>query len=460
MKIAMLVDTFPEISETFVLRQVVELIDRGYEVDIYADAAPEHWYSGDRWREDEGARRKIHSAYTQPEIATHRLLENIRYARMPIESLFEQPVYPLLTGKTWAGDRSVLNWTRLLRVVPVLLRCSYRAGLMLTATTLRSSHYHFHATSLSALYRLDALCRAGKQYDIIHAQFGPIAARNRFARTLWKAPLVANFRGYDFSSFPRANGRTYYKRLFEDIDAAVTDNEYAREKVVELGCAGHKTYTIPSAFDVNHFQYREHVYTPGEPVNLLSVARLVEKKGLEYSIRALSCVTQDFPQLRYDIIGDGPLQRSLNELVKSLGLEGKVVFHGARDKEFVREKMHAAHILLFTSVTAQNGDQEGQGVVLQEAQASGLPVIVSKHGGLPESILPGKSGLLVPERDTEAIASQLRFLLENPDMWKKMGEEGRDFVEKNFSSVKINQKWDALYSGLIARFHNTSPDIN
>ncbi|MEO7685210.1 MAG: glycosyltransferase [Gemmatimonadaceae bacterium] len=127
----------------------------------------------------------------------------------------------------------------------------------------------------------------------------------------------------------------------------------------------------------------------------------VEKKGFEYSIRAVARVRDVGPGLRYDIVGDGPLHQQLENLIRELGVERKVFLHGSQTGEVVQRMMAEAHLFVLASVTAANGDQEGTPVSLLEAQASGLPVLSTWHSGIPEVVLHEQTGFLVAERDTK-----------------------------------------------------------
>jgi colanic acid/amylovoran biosynthesis glycosyltransferase len=102
-------------------------------------------------------------------------------------------------------------------------------------------------------------------------------------------------------------------------------------------------------------------------------------------------------------------------------------------------------------VTATDGDKEGQGLVLQEAEAMGLPVLSTIHNGIPDGVLDGKSGFLVPEKDVSALAEKLRFLLKNPEKWLEMGQAGRAFVEENYEINKLNDQLVEIYSKLIEK---------
>jgi colanic acid/amylovoran biosynthesis glycosyltransferase len=166
------------------------------------------------------------------------------------------------------------------------------------------------------------------------------------------------------------------------------------------------------------------------------------------------------PTARYDIAGDGPLRSALETVAASLGVGEHVKFHGALPGERVRELMDAAHLFVMTSVNIE-GDQEGQGLALQEAQAAGLPVIATRHGALPEGLVPDESGLLVPERDVAALLESLYELATHPERWPQMGRTGRRFVEQRYDARQLNQQLVEFYSRLIRGFghqngHQTS----
>jgi len=127
-------------------------------------------------------------------------------------------------------------------------------------------------------------------------------------------------------------------------------------------------------------------------------------------------------------------------------MEQTIHLLGWKTKDEVRELYDDSHLFVLSSVTAANGDKEGQGLVLQEAQAMGLPVLATLHNGFPDSVLDGKSAFLVPERDVDTLAEKLDFLVEHPAMWSEMSEAGRTFVEANFDVDKLNDRLVDIYS--------------
>jgi len=435
LRIAMFVGSFPVVSETFIVRQIAGLLDLDHEVDIYADCR--------------GA-----SSPVQPEAVKHRLLERTKFMDMPSETApWEMPVWPV-TGRTWppGSPTSVNNAVRIARAVPEFFRCLARSP-RLTFHALNRADYRYQAASLSALYRLAAMCRVSKKYDVLHAHFGPVGNSFRFARDLFGAPLVVSFHGYDFSTVPRKEGSDVYRKLFASIDAATANSDYTRGVVESLGCPAGKLHVLPVGLDPNEFDFRERSRESGKPVRILTVGRLVEIKGLEYVIRAVARLRERHPDIRCDIAGDGPLKKDLEGLVAQLGIQKAVTFHGALDSPAVRRLMNEADLFVLASASVE-GDQEGQGLVLQEAQASGLPVVATQHGALPEGMLPGASGFLVPERDVEALAERLSFLIEHPGLWPEFGRKGRKFVEARYDIRDLTRRLVGIYEQTIRSFRS------
>jgi colanic acid/amylovoran biosynthesis glycosyltransferase len=435
LRVAMFVGCFPLVSETFILRQITGLMDLGHEVDIFSQLSPQG------------------TGPVHPDVFEYELFERTMYldTDVPPESgYWQMPVWPI-TGETWipGAAESISNTERILRALPILRQC-LDANPELLIQVLDPDQYGHGAVSLASLYHLGKLLKVPGKYDVIHAHFGPVANGIRFLKDLWKVPFVVSFHGYDFSTVPRQQGRTVYGRLFPAVDAVTVNSNHTRERLHELGCPQEKVHHLPMGLPLHEFPFATRTLEPGEEVRILTVARLVEIKGHEYSLRAFAKLRGKYPEVHYDIVGDGPLRPSLKALVRELGIESAVTLHGAQAGPVVRQLMSRAHLFLLGSVNVQ-GDQEGQGLVLQEAQATGLPVIATDHGAFPEGIIPGTSGFLVPERDVDALAERLCWLIDHREQWPEIGRQGRGHVEKNYDIRSLNRRLVALYSRLIER---------
>lgn len=167
---------------------------------------------------------------------------------------------------------------------------------------------------------------------------------------------------------------------------------------------------------------------PPSPV-ILSVGRLVEKKGFDDLIQASALLEDEF---RLVIIGDGPLEARLRGLVDQLGLADKVTMLGAMDHAGALRRYRDADIFCLACKIAADGDRDSMPVVTKEAMAAGLPVVSTREVGVPEMVDDGRTGILVPPSDPRALASALSRLLQDPAGAAAMGREGRKVVEERF----------------------------
>jgi colanic acid/amylovoran biosynthesis glycosyltransferase len=294
------------------------------------------------------------------------------------------------------------------------------------------------------------LARAGQ--DILHAHFGPNARRFLFARAQAHAPLVVTFHGYDFSAQPVAHGASMYERLFEVADVVTFNCDYARRALERLGCPPEKLALLRVGIDLDAFAFRPRQRVNGRPLRILSVGRLVEKKGYDIALRALATARAELPDVRYDIVGDGPLAGRLQDVVHRLRLEQVVSLHGARPDREVRRLLDEADLFVLASTTARDGDQEGTPVSLMEAQASGIPVVSTRHSGIPEVVVDGRSGLVVEEGDPEALAAGIIRLARAPETWPELGAAGRAHIQSHFDIRLCAEQHLDVYRHALRRF--------
>jgi colanic acid/amylovoran/stewartan biosynthesis glycosyltransferase WcaL/AmsK/CpsK len=439
LRIALFIGRFPVVSETFILRQVTGLLDLGHEVDVYAD---------------EG---EAPDAPAHPEVAKYRLQERTTYMRMPPETYpYEMPLRPLW-GQTWPPGSAipVSNLRRLWRAGAMFWRGFTRAP-RLAWRTLRTSEFGYQAESLSALYRLAGFASARRPYDILHAHYGPVGNSYRFAPQLRRAPFLVSFYGYDCWAVPRKEGPGVYTRLFQTAHRVLILAEVMGRQLQALGCPAAKLRKLPVGVRMGDFEFRERGLQDNEPVRLLTIARFVEKKGLEFALRAFAQVRQKHPELEYHLVGDGPLRPRIEKLLQEIQLQDAVVLHGFCESNRVRELMAKSHILVLSSVTAADGDQECTPVSLMDAQAAGLPVLSTRHSGIPEVVPDGQSGFLVPEADVPALAERLQFLVEHAEIWPALGRAGRRHIEQNYNCEILSQRTVELYREALGEFRAVS----
>lgn len=407
MKIAFLIGEFPSISETFILSQITALIDCGHQVDIYAK---------------------------RPSKAVKKHKDIDRYELE--KSLFYYPNIP----------RNIVS--RSLGMLSLIFRNSHpRRKPLLNALNIYK-HGEL-AASMRLFYRAIPFVEQAQHYDMVHCHHGHVGSIGVKLKEIGAVTgqIVTTFHGYDINVMPGLHGHAIYDDLFQKADVITANSNFTIGKLLELNCPEEKIVRLPVGLDLSLYTFRERVAPQDKtPIKLLTVARLVEKKGIEYSIKAVAKLIKKHPNIEYDIVGDGPLLNRLQQLVVELNLQDSVHLLGWKTKEEVQKCYEKAHIFVLASVTASNNDREGQGLVLQEAQAMGLPVLATLHNGFPDSVVQGKSAFLVPEKDINALVEKLIYLVENPDNWAEMGNIGRRYVEENFDINDLNQQLLDIYS--------------
>lgn len=284
---------------------------------------------------------------------------------------------------------------------------------------------------------------------LIHAPFGTDGLHALSYKKRFNIPLVTDFRGYDIGRLPKKNPRMY-DELFKTGDVFLVRSNDMRKDMINLGCPGEKIKIHHSSIDLAKFPFREKIASPENGrINILLVGRLTEKKGVPYAIDAFKKVSELHKNIHFTIVGDGPLKSSLQKHIRLSGLQEKIHLLGSLPQKEVIKTMLKSHIFILPSITASDGDKEGIPNVLTEAMATGLPVISTKHGGIPELIEDGRNGFLVEERNVDLLADRLGHLIEHPELWSVFGREGRKKVEEEFNIEKQTEKLEKIYESLI-----------
>jgi len=290
-------------------------------------------------------------------------------------------------------------------------------------------------------------------FDVLLCHFGQNATLVEQLRAagLITGRLVTIFHGLDVSMVPRQKGHDCYDRVFQKADLLLPISALWKERLIALGAPDRKTVVHHMGIDLSRFCYSPRFYGTAEDLNLLTVARLTEKKGIEYCLHALRILLNlGLTQIAYRVIGAGPLEQQLRRLARHIGVEHKVQFLGTQAQAGVFKEMQRAHIFLLTSATAENGDMEGIPVALMEAMAVGLPVVSTQHSGIPELVPTENWRFLVPERDPQAIAQAVLWLANNPTEWTAITRLNRIRVETEFSQEKQLNALEAMLEKLCA----------
>ena len=262
------------------------------------------------------------------------------------------------------------------------------------------------------------------------------------ARTLG-VPQIHTFHGLQPVGLPSL-AEPLRLEFFRGIHTCLVNTEFAKRQVVGQGCPPEKVRILPQGIALGDFPYRPRARAEGEPLRVLTVARLHPDKGHRYALEAVKHALEKGVHVDYRVVGTGPERERLEGITRDLGIGDRVRFLGAVDDATLLDEYANAHVFLLPSVRDETGHhEETQGVVLQEAQASGKIVVASRTGGIPECVDHGVSAFLVPDRSAAAIADALAHIAAHPEQWPAWQERGRQWVEGRFDARMIGRRlWD------------------
>jgi colanic acid/amylovoran biosynthesis glycosyltransferase len=279
--------------------------------------------------------------------------------------------------------------------------------------------------------------------SVVLAEYGPTAVRVMNVCRKLKIPLIAHFHGYD--AFRESVLEKYgerYKTLFRIARCLVCVSLEMREQLILLGAPAEKVVTVPSGIDCDFFEGGQpHKAAPV----FVTVSRFVEKKGNRYTLEAFARFLRNYPDARLHMIGDGPLLGACRRQAENLGISHAALFLGAQNSQFIREKLRKARGFIQHSVVAHDGDREGTPVAILEAGATGIPVISTLHGGIPDVIENGVTGLLGKERDIEELRRHLELLYKTPSLAENLGSALQKKVRDHYSMDRsIQGLWQVM----------------
>lgn len=287
---------------------------------------------------------------------------------------------------------------------------------------------------------------------LIHAHFGTAANIHLPLCLYLGLPLLCTFYGHDLFVEEATNHlNEKYTKLFQKGAHFLVEGPFMKERLISLGCPEEKISIQRIALDLDVYAFKTRSWNVSRPLRFLFVGRFVEKKGLEYALKALSKIRK-MCTFQFRIIGAGELDKPLKALARELDLNEKIVWLGMKPHKEVIEELNRCDILIQPSVTATNGDSEGGApTIILEAQACGIPIIASEHADIPYVTAGGGSAMLSPERDVESLADNIRVLLTAPELSSNMSVKGRAHVEQFHDVTKEVNALEDLYYELLSK---------
>jgi colanic acid/amylovoran biosynthesis glycosyltransferase len=394
-------NSFPTFSETFIVSNIREAIDAGFEVKIIVDAI------------------NPKTNTSQPNLlARYGLLDKVFKFEQPIGKIIRKikAVYLLLNPLmlNYFIKYCIFEGRKSLDYVFVLkFYWEYRNA--------KCFHVHF-ATAINPLFDL-------KEIGFL------------------KSKIVITFHGYDEHSLPEGE---LLKDLIGNFNKHVThitaNTQYLKNKLVAKGFSGNKIKIIPIGIDTHFFESKITEITEQQSFNMITVGRFVELKGQSFGIKAVKLLKDKGYKIAYTLVGYGEELNNLQELVSKLNLDDTITFCGSKNQEEIKALLKEQHLFLMTSTSDKTGRCEAFGVVSLEAQAMGVPVVGFKSGGFPETLIEGKTGITVEDKNHTEMASAIELLINDHEKRNRMSAAAKTHIKDNFDSSKATIKYIELYT--------------
>ncbi|MEK6974138.1 MAG: glycosyltransferase [Nanoarchaeota archaeon] len=286
-----------------------------------------------------------------------------------------------------------------------------------------------------------------KKYDLVHAQmvFAGFAAYMARFITGKKTPIIVSFYGKDILNCKQ--NFNLYRPMLKNIELILALSKDMEKMLIDIGIDKNKIKVHHLGIDCKKFSYKKPSVSKNE-IRFLSVARFIEKKGIDYGIKAFAKVVKKYPKCKLSLVGDGPQLAYLMNLTKDLKLEKNVEFinnlKAVNPRQVTFDEFNKADIFLLPSITTTN-DYGGTPIVLMEAQARGIPCVVFEDAGNSEIVLDGKTGFVVEQKNIEKLAEKMIDLAENPKLRQKFSIEGRNYILKEFNNDVQTRNLESIY---------------
>ncbi|HMG05867.1 MAG TPA: glycosyltransferase [Chthoniobacterales bacterium] len=306
----------------------------------------------------------------------------------------------------------------------------------------RNAPWQISPREVKTLVRVLDAARA----QLLHVYFGHIAVHLLPLIRAWRNPSVVSFHGADvLVDLEKPAYRAATKAMLEAVRLVLVRSESLGRALAEIGCAPEKIRIQRTGIPVDDIPFAQRVWPNDGAWRFVQACRLIEKKGLKTSLNAFAQFAMRYPLSHFTIAGEGPLRAELETLTRTLGIESRVSFTGFVSQTELRELFYRSHIFLHPSEQAADGNQEGVPNSMLEAMASGLPVFATGHGGIPEAIEHGLSGILVKESDHDALGVALLEAVAKPEALTAIARTGAHSVRQNFEQTAQTRRLEDYY---------------
>ncbi len=402
-KLAILTRMFPNIVQTYVLNHILSMKEAGIKTLIVAERDP-------------------HQNEIHPRATENGLIEETLYIDTEKDKLRQQ-----------LANVPVTSISYLLTVLRILFsRTVFRHGIFYTIKTLAR-----------------AVLKSAHKTDIIHSHSLFSTYDYLFMKEVFSIPITTTFHGLVPKNVKMLESDKI-KAVLDTGDAFFVNTDFALKQLTGLGCPREKIHIIPQGTHVQDFPFVPRCINSDKEIIILSVGRLSIEKGFHIAIESIANLITRFPNIRYHIVGGGIEEDNLKAQIKQSGLEDVVTIFGAISTGSLLEHYTSAHIFVLPSIDFRDGSHtETQGVVLQEAQSSGVPIIASRTGGIPEIIKHCETGLLVDEESVGQLSDSIEMLITDKNLYQALHVKGRKDVEDNYSTEVICKRLTDVYEDIL-----------
>ena len=287
--------------------------------------------------------------------------------------------------------------------------------------------------------------------DLMHVYFGHTGVHLLPFIEGWDRPCIVSFHGADVMLREHQPGYdAQLRRLLETVPLVLARSNSLADRLQQIGCPPEKIRLNRTGIPLDEYPLIQRKIPTDGAWNFVQTCRLIPKKGLRTALQAFARFHGSHPKSTYTIAGEGPMRAELEKLVHSLGLQDAVTFPGFLDRHGLNELYARAHIFLHPSELTEDQNQEGIPNSMLEAMSTGLPVLATLHGGIPEAVKNEDSGLLVPERDVEALTAGMDRLTCSEEFLTAMGRRASESVHAEFEHSRAIAKLEACYDEAIA----------
>jgi colanic acid/amylovoran biosynthesis glycosyltransferase len=293
---------------------------------------------------------------------------------------------------------------------------------------------------------------ARRRADMMHIYFGHAGVHLLPFIRAWDKPCVVSFHGMDVARNPQvANYAGKLRQLFRFVPIVLARSQSLAQRLINFGCPPEKIRLNRTGIPLADFPFRPRSFPADGNWRVLQACRLIDKKGVASAISAFAIFARKFPGAEFLIAGKGPLQEDLEALAQRLGVADKMRFVGFLGQRALRDFYARGHIFIHPSETPPDENQEGVPNSILEAMATGLPVVATRHGGIPEAVTHEVNGFLSEERDTESLGQSLIALARSPEEYARMSEAARDAVAQHFDQELTVCALEDAYEEVCAR---------